>query len=290
MSNEEQEMKTEAVVEESQMDTTEVANDEDERKLFVGGLPQDVKDSDLKTHFSTFGEIEGVNLKTDPNTGRSRGFGFVIYKAVDGVEKAVAQEEHEINGKKVAVKKAQAKQGKIYVGKLKPEISDEEIKDFFAAYGTIATLEQPYDKTKNERKNFCFITYEKEETARKLLKEGVVSINGHELEVKKVTPKGDGRGGAFGGRGGRGGPGGWGANYGWNGYPGMDYYQGYGGYSPADYYAWGYPGAYPGAYQAGGMPYGAGGKTPRGAGRGGPGGAPRGRGVGVARGQRSKPY
>jgi squid-like protein len=299
MSNEEQEMKTEAVtvkVEENEMDTTEVVNDEDERKLFVGGLPQDVKDSDLKTHFSTFGEIEGINLKTDPNTGRSRGFGFVIYKSVDGVEKAVAQEEHEINGKKVAVKKAQAKQGKIYVGKLKPEITDEEIKEFFAAYGTIATLEQPYDKTKNERKNFCFITYEKEETAKKLLKEGTVSINGHELEVKKVTPKGDGRGGGFGGRGGRGGPGGpggWGGNYGWPAGYG-DYYGGWGGYSPADYYAgWGGYGAGWGPYPAGGaMPYGAGGKSPRGAARGGgPGGAPRGRGVGAARGgQRSKPY
>ena len=278
--------KVEASGEEHQMDTSEAANNEDERKLFVGGLPQDVKDADLKSHFGAFGEIEGINLKTDPNTGRSRGFGFVIYKSVDGVEKAVAQEEHEIKGKNVAVKKAQAKQGKIYVGKLKPEITDEEIKEFFEAYGTIASLEQPFDKTKNERKNFCFITYEKEETAKKLLKEGTVSIKGHELEVKKVTPKNDSR--SFGGRGGRGGAGGagWGGNYGW---PGFGDFYGWGGYGPADYYAgWGGYGAGWGPY-SGGMPYGAGGKTPRG-GRGAPGGAPRGRGGGAARGQRSKPY
>ena len=283
-------------VDENQMDTSEAGNDEDDRKLFVGGLPQDVKDSDLKAHFSTFGEIEGVNLKTDPNTGRSRGFGFVIYKTVAGVESAVALEEHEIKGKKVAVKKAQAKQGKVYVGKLKPELSDEEIKEFFSTYGTIASLEQPFDKTKNERKNFCFITYEKEETARKLLKEGTVTIKGHELEVKKVTPKNDTRGG-FGGRGGRGGAGGpaWGGSYG--GWPSNygDYY-GWGPFGPAEYYGWGgygswgpYPGGGNGGGGGGGMPYGAGGKTPRG-GRGGTGGAPRGRGGGAARGQRSKPY
>jgi squid-like protein len=280
----EEHMNEEPKLDDNQMDTSEAANDEDDRKLFVGGLPQDIKDSDLKEHFSTFGEIEGINVKTDPNTGRSRGFGFIVYKTTDSVEKAVAQEEHEIGGKKVAVKKAQAKQGKVYVGKLSPELTDDEIKEFFAAYGTIALLEQPYDKTKNERKNFCFITYEKEETAKKLLKEGTVTINGHELEVKKVTPKGDPRGG-FGGRGGRGGPaGGWGGNFGWPGYG--DYY-GWGGYGPADYYG-GYMAGW-GPYGAG--PYGAGGKTPRG-GRGGPGGAgaPRGRGVGAARGQRSKPY
>merc|ERR1711973_1062684 len=32
-------------------------------------------------------------------------------------------------------------------------------------------------------------TYEREDVAKKLLKEGTVYINGHEMEVKKVTPK-----------------------------------------------------------------------------------------------------
>ena len=64
------------------MDTTEVnVVNEDERKLFVGGLPQDAKDTDIKEHFGQFGEIDGVNLKTDPATGRSRGFAFVVRKA-----------------------------------------------------------------------------------------------------------------------------------------------------------------------------------------------------------------
>ena len=39
------------------MDTTETnAVNEDERKLFVGGLPQDAKDSDIKEHFGQFGD------------------------------------------------------------------------------------------------------------------------------------------------------------------------------------------------------------------------------------------
>ena len=61
--------------------------DEDDRKLFVGGLPQEVSEEELNEHFGQFGEIESVNLKTDPNTGRSRGFCFVVYKDIDGREK-----------------------------------------------------------------------------------------------------------------------------------------------------------------------------------------------------------
>merc|ERR1712066_1001345 len=92
------------------------------------------------------------------------------------------------------------------------------------------------DKTKNERKNFCFITFEKGECAKQLLKAGSTNINGVELEVKKVTPKPDPRvmGMAFmgrgGGRGGFNGP--YGHHYG-------DYY-GYGYGDP--YFAGGWGG------------------------------------------------
>ena len=130
------------------MDTSLNAGDEDERKLFAGGLPQDAKEAEIKTHFGQFGEIESITLKTDMATGRSRGFCFIVYKTVDGLEKAVAQAEHNIQNKKVAVKKAQAKQGKVYIGKLPADVSDDEIKTHMATFGTIANIEQPFDKVK----------------------------------------------------------------------------------------------------------------------------------------------
>ena len=86
---------------------------------------------------------------------------------------------------------------------------------------------------KNKRKNFCFVTFEKEEPAQKLLKEETVKVSGNELVIKKVTPKqGDMRGGGRGGRGGGGfGGGQWGGyGGGWGGYGGYDQWGGYGGY------------------------------------------------------------
>ena len=38
--------------------------DEDDRKLFAGGLPQEAGEEDINEHFSQYGEIESVNLKT----------------------------------------------------------------------------------------------------------------------------------------------------------------------------------------------------------------------------------
>ena len=276
---------------------------EDDRKVFAGGLPQEAKEEDIREHFSQFGEIEAINLKTDSATGQSRGFAFIIFKTEEGLQNATVESTHNIKEKKVAVKKAQTRPGKIYVGKLKAEITDDQIKTYFSQFGTISNIEQPFDKIKNERKNFCFITFEKEETAKKLIKEGTVYLEGHELDVKTVVQKPDPRmvmaaaggyggwgpqyGGPMGGRGGGHAGGQWGGGYdgyggtgGWGGGYGDAY--GYGGYEGG--YGGGYGGYYP--------PQGAGGKT-RGASRGFMrGGSERGRGAGGRGGgmQRQKPY
>ena len=71
----------------------------------------------------------------------SRGFAFVVFKTIQGLQDAVSETEHAVKGKKVAVKKAKAKEGKIYVGKLKPELSDDEIKNHFAQFGQITAVE-----------------------------------------------------------------------------------------------------------------------------------------------------
>lgn len=53
-----------------------------------------------------------MNLKMDPVTGRSRGFAFVVFDAEETLSGVLGQ-EHAIKGKKVAVKKAASKQGKV---------------------------------------------------------------------------------------------------------------------------------------------------------------------------------
>jgi squid-like protein len=66
----------------------------------------------------------------------------------------------------------------------------------------------PFDRVKNQRKNFCFITYDNENVVFDLLKTPKQVINGKEVDVKKATPKPDSFGGPPAMRGGRGGPGG----------------------------------------------------------------------------------
>lgn len=284
---------------------------DDDRKLFVGGLSWETTEKELREHFSTYGEIESINVKTDPNTGRSRGFAFIVFNCAEAIDKVIAAGDHLINNKKVDPKKAKARHGKIFVGGLTTDLTDDDIKNYFLQFGTIVEVEMPFDKTKNQRKGFCFITFESEAVANDLLKTPKQKINDKEVDVKKATPKPDamgnirggpgmGRGGTRGrGRGFAGGQnwgnqgygpyGGYGQGYGsgYDGYgSGYDYYGGgYGGYGGYDYsnygnYDYGY-----GNYEGG---YGGGRGGTRG--RGGAGGKQRGGGGGGIRNQRQQPY
>ena len=45
--------------------------------IYVGNLPYNLTDDDLRSAFSQFGEVSSVNIITDKFSGQSKGFGFV---------------------------------------------------------------------------------------------------------------------------------------------------------------------------------------------------------------------
>ena len=96
-----------------------------------------VSEEELKSHFSQFGNVASINVKCDPITGRFRGFAFVVYTNAESVEKALNFNEHLINGRKIEPRRAKSRPGKIFVGGLPLELTDEDIKNYFGQYGNI---------------------------------------------------------------------------------------------------------------------------------------------------------
>jgi cold-inducible RNA-binding protein len=75
--------------------------------IYVGNLPFDSRDSDLRTLFADFGTLDSASVVTDRDTGRSRGFGFV--EIADGAAAARAVEKldgYEWNGRRLTVNEA----------------------------------------------------------------------------------------------------------------------------------------------------------------------------------------
>ena len=66
------------------------------KKVFVGNLSFQMTDTDISNTFSQYGTVESVQIITDRDTGRSKGFGFVVMDE-EGANKAIA----ELNGSQV---------------------------------------------------------------------------------------------------------------------------------------------------------------------------------------------
>ncbi|MFC1652652.1 RNA recognition motif domain-containing protein [Planctomycetota bacterium] len=76
-------------------------------KLYVGGLSFRATDEDVKQAFEQFGQVVGVNIITDRETGRSRGFCFVEMATDDEGQAAISGlDGKEITGRTVNVAQA----------------------------------------------------------------------------------------------------------------------------------------------------------------------------------------
>ncbi|MDH3211640.1 MAG: RNA-binding protein [Myxococcales bacterium] len=77
------------------------------KKLYVGNLPFDTTEADLRSLFEEHGELQSVNVISDRETGRSRGFGFVEYEDASSAEKAQrALDGHDFGGRSLRVNEA----------------------------------------------------------------------------------------------------------------------------------------------------------------------------------------
>ncbi len=75
--------------------------------IYVGNLPFDATEADLRSLFSEYGTVDSASVITDRDTGRSRGFGFVELADTNSGAKAIEKlDGHEWNGRRLTVNEA----------------------------------------------------------------------------------------------------------------------------------------------------------------------------------------
>ena len=76
--------------------------------IFVGSLPYDLSEAELRDTFEKYGEVSSVKVITDKISGRSKGFGFIEMPDDESAKKAMEDlNGSEIHGRSIVVNKAE---------------------------------------------------------------------------------------------------------------------------------------------------------------------------------------
>merc|ERR1712230_348704 len=204
--------------------------------LFVGNLSWNVDEEWLRSEFEAFGELSGVRIMTDRDSGRSKGFGYVEF--VNAADAAKAQgEKHgaDLDGRALNVDFANARPNKdqqqdnrrksygdqvsqpsdtLFLGNLSFDCTQEDVTEAFGPHGTVMGIRLPTDRETGAPKGFGYVTFasvEEAQGALEAMQGGYIKSRPVRLDYSQPRPQNDspgGRGGFGGGRGRGGGRGG----------------------------------------------------------------------------------
>jgi RNA recognition motif-containing protein len=83
------------------------------KNIFVGNLSFDATESTIRTMFEQYGTVDRVNIVTDRDTGRARGFGFVEMSNDSEGQNAIAGiNGRDMDGRTLNVNEARPKENR----------------------------------------------------------------------------------------------------------------------------------------------------------------------------------
>ncbi|KAE9617032.1 putative RNA recognition motif domain-containing protein [Lupinus albus] len=176
--------------------------DQTQRKLFIRGLGWDTTTDGLRSLFSAYGDLEEAVVILDKATGKSKGYGFVTFRHVDGALLALKEPSKRIDGRVTVTQLAASgnsgnttntadiAQRKIYVGNVPPDLPADKLLAHFSIYGEIEEGPLGFDKQTGKSKGFALFVYKSPEGAQAALLESVKNVEGRQLNCKLAITDG----------------------------------------------------------------------------------------------------
>ncbi len=81
-------------------------------KIYVGNMPFSMDESQTRSLFAEFGDVDSVNVIKDRDTGRPRGFAFVEMQDEDARTAIQELHEREVDGRRLNVNEARPRENR----------------------------------------------------------------------------------------------------------------------------------------------------------------------------------
>jgi len=173
-------------------------------KLFIGGMSWQTTEDSMRSFFSRFGDVEECIVMKDRESGNPRGFGFITFKDPECVDQVLKSKPHVLDDKAVDVKPCAPKDvqqkrnqedqqftstHKIFIGGLPRDITEDQVKDFFQAFGSISDVSFAISKDDGKNKGFGFITFDDPNAAAAVVQQHYHDLNGKKVEAKAAQTR-----------------------------------------------------------------------------------------------------
>lgn len=153
------------------------------RDLVVLGLPWRAAEDAVREHFAALGELLMVQVKRDPRTGASKGFGFIKFAEEEAQEKALSC-RHQLLGRWVDVRVPRTSRvGKVFVGRCTEEVTAADLQEYFSEYGVVTDVYMP-----RPFRSFGFVTFADAEVAASLVGQDHI-VKGVSVSVSAANPR-----------------------------------------------------------------------------------------------------
>ncbi|KAK3198711.1 hypothetical protein Dsin_022126 [Dipteronia sinensis] len=176
--------------------------DPTQRKLFIRGLGWDTTTESLRAIFSAYGELEEAVVILDKATGKSKGYGFITFKHIDGATLALKEPSKKIDGRVTVTNLAVAGNSgntnnnpvdvsmrKIFVGNVPNDMSADKLLAHFACYGEIEEGPLGFDKQTGKPKGFALFVYKTADGAQAALVDPIKTVDGKQLNCRLADNK-----------------------------------------------------------------------------------------------------
>jgi len=164
-------------------------------QVFIGGLPRDITEDDLRELCEPLGEIYEVRLTKDKDTKENKGFAFVTFTDKDAAQRAIEDvQDREYKGRTLRCSLSQAKH-RLFVGNVPKGLSEEELTNVIKGQGPgVVNIEMFKDQHgPNRNRGFLFVEYYNHacaDYARQKLSSRDFKVDGSLLTVSWAEPKG----------------------------------------------------------------------------------------------------
>ncbi|KAK8513341.1 hypothetical protein V6N13_002090 [Hibiscus sabdariffa] len=131
-------------------------------EVYIGGIPHDVSQEDLKGLCESVGEVAEVRIMKGKDSSENKGFAFVTFRSVELASKAIEELNNaEFKGRKIKCSTSQSK-NQLFIGNIPRSWREEQLRKVLSEVGPGVTgleLVKDMKNLSNNNRGFAFVEY-----------------------------------------------------------------------------------------------------------------------------------